>query len=123
MMTLLLVVDDDAIIRMSLTMLLKMEGYEVHEASNGRDALEFLRQTRKFPCLVVLDLMMPVMDGVEFRRTQLQDPDLAHVPVVIVTGKNDLREVEDLQPLEVVRKPFQADALLDLIETHCPKKV
>ena len=100
-----------------------MEGYEVHEASDGRDALEFLRQIRKFPCLVVLDLMMPVMDGVEFRRTQLQDPDLAHVPVVIVTGKNDLREVEDLQPLEVVRKPFQADALLDLIETHCPKKV
>jgi CheY-like chemotaxis protein len=122
-MTLLLVVDDDAIIRLGLTMLLKMEGYDVHEASNGRDALEFLRQNPNFPCLIVLDLMMPVMDGVEFRRIQLQDPDLAHVPVVVVTGKNDLGEVEDLQPLKVVRKPFQADDLLDLIETHCPKKV
>jgi CheY-like chemotaxis protein len=122
MMTLLLVVEDDAIIRMSLKILLEMEGYRVHEASNGRDALEFLRQSRDFPCLVVLDLMMPVMDGIEFRRTQLQDPDLAHVPVVIVTGKNDLKEVDDLQPLHIVRKPFQADVLLELIETHCPRR-
>jgi CheY-like chemotaxis protein len=122
MMTLLLVVEDDAIIRMRLKILLEMEGYRVHEASNGRDALEFLRQSRDFPCLVVLDLMMPVMDGIEFRRTQLQDPDLAHVPVVIVTGKNDLKEVDDLQPLHIVRKPFQADVLLELIETHCPRR-
>jgi CheY-like chemotaxis protein len=122
MMTLLLVVEDDAIIRMRLKILLEMEGYRVREASNGRDALEFLRQSRDFPCLVVLDLMMPVMDGIEFRRTQLQDPDLAHVPVVIVTGKNDLKEVDDLQPLHIVRKPFQADVLLELIETHCPRR-
>jgi CheY-like chemotaxis protein len=122
MMTLLLVVEDDAIIRMRLKILLEMEGYRVREASNGRDALEFLRQSRDFPCLVVLDLMMPVMDGIEFRRTQLQDPDPAHVPVVIVTGKNDLKEVDDLQPLHIVRKPFQADVLLELIETHCPRR-
>jgi CheY-like chemotaxis protein len=122
MMTLLLVVEDDAIIRMRLKILLEMEGYRVREASNGRDALDFLRQSRDFPCLVVLDLMMPVMDGIEFRRTQLQDPDLAHVPVVIVTGKNDLKEVDDLQPLHIVRKPFQADVLLELIETHCPRR-
>jgi hypothetical protein len=43
-------------------------------------------------------------------------------PVVIVTGKNDLKEVDDLQPLHIVRKPFQADVLLELIETHCPRR-
>lgn len=119
-MAMLLVIDDDAIIRISLMQLLAMEGYEVHGAGNGQEALDLLkRHAARTPCLIVLDLMMPVMDGIEFRRTQLLDAAIAHVPVVIVTGKSDLAEVEALQPLKVIRKPFQPSIILDLAEEHC----
>jgi|ERR1700761_4839937 CheY-like chemotaxis protein len=119
-MPLVFVVEDDAIIRESLVILLETEGYHVGEAANGRDALNALKRSPRPPCMILLDLSMPVMDGVEFRRHQLQDPHIASVPVVVVTGKNGLDESEVLRPLTTIHKPFDFNAMLHVVREHCP---
>ncbi|MBF0333645.1 MAG: response regulator [Alphaproteobacteria bacterium] len=123
-MATLIIVEDDHLIRKSIQMLLELEGYEIHGAENGQEALTLLERCRtsKTPCLILLDLMMPVMDGAEFRRRQLEDPELRDVPVVIITGKGDLRDLAELRPLSVIRKPFKPDVILTLLREHCPLK-
>ena len=76
----ILVVDDDPDTRNLLQLVLELEGYAVDTAANGLDALQRARQVR--PDVIVLDLMMPLMDGCGFRVAQLKDPRLAAVPVV-----------------------------------------
>lgn len=119
-MSVLFVVEDDPVVRSGLRMLLEMEGYQVHCASNGQEALHLLKVCRKSPCMILLDLMMPVMDGLEFRRRQLQDPEVSDVPVVIITGKEIPGDIEELRPLKVIRKPFPPNEILSLLEEHCP---
>src|ERR1044071_1184503 len=78
--TMILVVEDDSAIREVLTDVLESEGYQVLNAANGREAIQLLRSST-LPCLILLDLMMPVMNGWQFRDEQRQDPLLAPVPV------------------------------------------
>jgi CheY-like chemotaxis protein len=84
----ILLVEDDPDVRYSVTLVLQNEGYDVATAGDGREALEVLR--RAAPALILLDLMMPVMDGFEFRVRQMQDPELARIPVIIFSGGSDL---------------------------------
>ena len=83
---LVLLVDDDPLGRESLSELLDAKGYSVLEAENGETALEVLKKTPYFPCLIVLDLTMPVMDGREFLKLRAVDPILRDIPVVVVSG-------------------------------------
>src|SRR5262245_23155992 len=85
MASLVLVVDDDEEIRNALTEFLSDEGYGVVSASNGREALASLREG-VHPSVILLDLMMPVMDGWDFRAEQLRDPGLRDIPVVVITA-------------------------------------
>ena len=88
----ILVVDDERDIRESLGDLLREEGYDVIEAQNGVEALARLREnTHVSPCVIVLDLMMPVMDGYQFRAEQLRDSALAGIPVVVVSAEGNVR--------------------------------
>jgi len=80
-----LVVEDDPAIRSLLATVLIQEGHEVRTAVDGREALRLLRDGAP-PSLILLDLLMPTMDGWEFRREQLRDPALAGVPVAVLTG-------------------------------------
>src|SRR2546423_10696788 len=82
----LLVVDDDPGIRESLAELLHDEGYVVLTAINGQDALARLRTSGDRPCVILLDLMMPVMSGSEFYTEMRNDPALADIPVVIISA-------------------------------------
>ena len=75
-----LIVDDDEAVRRLLELLLKTSGYDTVTATNGVEGLEQMH--RQLPCVVLLDMNMPVMDGFEFRRQQLADPHLAAVPVL-----------------------------------------
>src|SRR5262245_11415139 len=85
-----LVVEDDNDIRDALTLILRDQGYQVDSASNGQEALDQLR--RGSPAnLIVLDLMMPVMDGWQFRHEQQRDPTLAGIPVVIVSADGSVQ--------------------------------
>jgi CheY-like chemotaxis protein len=104
-----LVVDDDRDNRELLVELLASEGYLVSSASDGKIALAEARATR--PDVILLDLMMPVMNGWEFRDAQLRDPDLARVPVVVVSAFEDTLDVE-----AILRKPYLLEDVLDTVQ-------
>lgn len=115
------VIEDDELIRMSLLEVLEDDGYEAIGAGDGREALDKLAQLDSPPCLIVLDLMMPGMDGREFRRRQLADPRLSAVPVVVISAFRDLDEVaKELRPAGHFKKPIKLQEFLNIIHTHCP---
>ena len=114
----ILIVDDDPDIRAALVDVLSDSGYAVRAASNGREALEILR-TGAPPRLVLLDLMMPVMDGLQFRQEQLADPALRDVPVVVISaGSNVAESARSLGVAGYLRKPIDLDRLLEVIARH-----
>jgi len=114
---LVMVVDDDDDIRETLAGLLEDEGYEVAGYPTGRDALDAL-QGGMAPRVILLDLMMPVMDGAEFRRAQLADPKLASIPVVLITAAG-LEPINRADYSEVLRKPLKIDRVLGVVASYC----
>jgi DNA-binding response OmpR family regulator len=109
-----LVVDDDLSIQGFLVDALADEGYAVRTAANGRDALAILHEWR--PDLILLDLMMPEMDGWQFRARQLALPDAASIPVIVLSAMRDpTPKVHGLAPTRVFVKPFDLDELLTTI--------
>jgi CheY-like chemotaxis protein len=117
------VVDDDKDIRESLLQVLEDEGYTAHGASNGVEALVLLRDlvvAARRPCVILLDLMMPVMDGWAFRAEQLGDPQLAPIPVVVLTADGHAREkAARLSACAGLAKPIGLAQLLAAVEPHC----
>jgi CheY-like chemotaxis protein len=115
---LVLVVDDDSSARESMAEILDAKGYRVLQAENGQRALDVLKKTPRFPCLVLLDLAMPVMGGREFLERRARDPILRNIPVVVVSG-NTMSD----EPLEGIAaylgKPVSIDRLIDVIQLHC----
>jgi len=122
---LILLVDDHAESRDALAMLLEGEGFAVRLASDGQEALDALYDGPR-PCLVVLDLMMPGMDGWEFRQRQLRSPQFARVPVVVLSGHANLSAAATgLSAQEVFAKPVQPvqlRRLLELVRDYCPRR-
>jgi CheY-like chemotaxis protein len=112
-----LIVEDDADLREMMAQLLSLEGYRTEAVANGRDALEYLRRG-DFPDLILLDLMMPVMDGWEFRRRQSEDPALARVPVVVLSALDQARAA-DLGGAAFLKKPLDFDRLLEIVRHYC----
>ena len=112
-----LIVEDDPDVREFLEFLLAENGYETTLAQNGRDAL--IQMAARKPSVVLLDLNMPVMDGWEFRREQLDDPRKAGVPVVVVTAHYDPHDVERTLGVKCVTKPIQVDQVLAEVQQAC----
>jgi CheY-like chemotaxis protein len=112
-----LIVEDDPDIREFMEMLLGTSGYETMTAENGAVALAKMRQRK--PCVVLLDLMMPVMNGWEFRRRQLEDPALKDVPVVCVTAVFDRHEVTERLSVPCLQKPIEFPELLGEVGRAC----
>ena len=102
------------------TAILRLKGFAVEEAANGKEALARLRDGER-PGVVVLDLMMPVMNGWELRSVMLGDAALATIPVVVVSGKGRIPPDESatLQPAAVLVKPFELSELLELVGRYC----
>lgn len=116
----ILVVEDDDLIRDSLVEFLEDHGYEATGAEHGRAALDKLRGDAAAPCVILVDLMMPVMDGREFRAQQLADPALAQIPVVIISAFRNVGEVaEELSSVAHLKKPLKLQELLQIVQTHC----
>ena len=110
-----LVVDDDPGIQGFLAEALADEGYGVRTAANGREALAVLQEW--WPDLILLDLMMPEMDGWAFRGEQRAMPGVADVPVIVLSAARDLdAKTRELAPAQVFSKPFDLEALLATIE-------
>lgn len=115
----LLIVEDDPDIADTLAELLDYAGYGVSTAGNGRSALESLQRAPTLPDLILLDLMMPVMDGWQFRSAQLADPRLARIPVLVLSAHVDAeRAAQQLGALALLRKPIDVEALLRAIAEH-----
>ena len=113
----ILIVDDDNDVRSALSELLEEEGFTVVGAGNGREALARLRGGGVRPAVILLDLMMPGMDGWDFRCEQLRDPKLARVPIVVVSASGFSHESirTQLHPAAYVEKPIEETALLGVI--------
>ncbi|MBI3071253.1 MAG: response regulator [Deltaproteobacteria bacterium] len=110
------IVEDDADVRAMLAQALELEGYRVAAAENGQDALDKLHAASP-PCLILLDLMMPVMNGWQFMAAQATDPELARIPVVVLSGDATLdKKAESLGATGFLRKPVTIDALLETVE-------
>jgi CheY-like chemotaxis protein len=111
-----LVVDDSHDTRVELRELLEDEGYSVITACTGREALAFLRGASP-PALALVDLWMPIMDGAELAQWVRADPDLARLPLVLITAQAPAAEVRALVD-EFLRKPFGREELLEVVERY-----
>lgn len=117
----ILIVEDDRDIAETLAEILEYNGYEALTAGNGKEALDKLRQGDRLPRLILLDLMMPVMDGWQFREAQSGDPALASVPVIIVSAHVRAREAAvQLGAVGWLKKPVDLDTLLRAVADHWP---
>ncbi|MGI5862759.1 MAG: response regulator [Myxococcales bacterium] len=111
-----MLVEDDADIRNMVGMLLELEGYQVVATSNGDDALKMLRDGER-PCVILLDLMMPVMNGWQFLAEQARDPAIAPIPVVVMSG--DARGIEKpatVRAAGYLKKPIDLQTLLNTVQ-------
>jgi CheY-like chemotaxis protein len=111
------IVEDDSEFRNMLRELLEEEQYRVVAVANGAEALEKLRG-ETIPNVILLDVSMPVMDGFDFLRFRSEDPQLAAVPVVLVTNANP-HERPTIGVNDVVRKPIDIDEILFAIQRYC----
>lgn len=115
----ILLVEDDASIREMLKLMLELEGYTVSTAENGAEGLTELKKLvqKERPCLILLDLMMPVMNGWQFLEVVGQDKMLAAIPVVIVTAFSN--KSKTVQSSGVIKKPIEIDALYSMVHRYC----
>ena len=114
-MTRLLVVDDELATVDALQDILSVEGYEVMTAYNGQEGLQRMGESR--PDLVLLDLMMPVMDGREMLQRMRADPKFRDIPVVVMSAGR-IAEEERRAASATLPKPFELDSLLEAISRH-----
>ena len=114
----ILVVDDDPNLQEALADLLQIRGYRVWSGPDGAKALQWLRESDA-PCLILLDLMMPVMDGHEFLARRNADPVLADIPVVVISAGRHRQGSEVPGAAEVLYKPFEPDHLMRIVQRFC----
>jgi CheY-like chemotaxis protein len=113
-----LLVEDAPFLRYAFGRLLRMHGFDVREATDGRQALELLRQFR--PQFILTDLMMPVMDGVELIKRLREDPNTVDLPVVAITAdatEHAERQAREAGALDVITKPIDLPALLSRLKS------
>lgn len=113
-----LIVDDAEATRAGLVHLLELQGFRAAGAADGAEALDRLHADRSI-CLVILDLAMPQKDGYWFREAQLEDPDVADVPVVVFSGLPADAMPKALAGVEVLAKPVALDRVIELVTRHC----
>jgi CheY-like chemotaxis protein len=117
-MKLVMIVDDDDDVCVAMQIALEAYGYRVVVAHDGAEALRSLGASEP-PCLIILDLMMPGMNGQQFRAAQLHDPALAEIPVLVLSGDYKVDERSAVLGVEGVSKPIQLPDLLAKVEQCC----
>lgn len=112
----ILIIEDDGDIREAMKDAMELEGYSALTASNGKEGLEVLRDIQR-PCLVLLDMMMPVMGGREFLNEMKQDDALIPIPVFIVSAIAD--KINTDGAVGFIKKPVDLDIVLKMVERYC----
>lgn len=113
----ILLAEDDQPLRDAMTELLNDAGYSVEAVSNGRDALDWLQDSPTPPKLILLDLMMPIMDGWQFLEAQQKAVNTAAIPVVVLSASGSFNGTHET--LMFMRKPVAVMPLLELIARYC----
>lgn len=114
----ILIVDDEDDIRRVVTDILEEEGYPVVSVRNGQEALDYLQTAAELPGLILLDLMMPVMDGPTFRSQQQRDLRLRNIPVVVFSAGRNKQQASTLDAAAFIAKPFDYDLLCDTVAVY-----
>jgi CheY-like chemotaxis protein len=115
----ILIVEDEPDFRAGVAAVLEGAGYRVVEAEDGEAALRSLRSAADF-CLILLDLFMPVMNGWKFRKAQRADPQIASIPVVVISAAQDAgRHGAELGAIATISKPVDFSRLLDYVNRFC----
>lgn len=116
-----LIVEDDRDTREMLGRFLELEGFDVQTAANGELALKVLQDEER-PSVIILDLMMPVMNGWQFRVAQQSDPNLSQIPVVVVTAAGVREDIPAINADGWLSKPVDFDRLLATIGPLCQRQ-
>ena len=115
-----LVVDDDKAVCDLISACLTGQGYKTVTVGNGKEALSYLRSSSRYPRLILLDLMMPEMNGWEFQKVQQEDPALSRIPVAIITGlEMPEGHAKAIGAVDVLCKPSRVEALVSLVSRFC----
>jgi CheY-like chemotaxis protein len=118
----ILIVDDNDEVRAAIAALLESHGYHVLFARDGREALRVLCGADVTPCLILLDLMMPLLDGWDFHAEQKRNPRLSAIPILVVSAHPLAALATNAGAAAVLSKPVDPDALLAAVEYHCAKE-
>jgi CheY-like chemotaxis protein len=115
----ILIIEDDKDIRDSIAEVLEVEGYEVASAANGQEGMDYLRGVgagERLPDAILLDLMMPVMNGMQFRAAQLSEPKYAEIPVIVMSADNRaVQKSEEMRSAMCILKPLEIDDLVSAL--------
>ena len=117
---LVMIVEDDPDVRQSILEVLGDHAYEALHAANGKEAIDRLRGSQARPCVILLDIMMPVMDGFQFRALQQQDADLGTIPVVVLSAHANAHEAaRKMNAAAALKKPVQLETLIEMVDRFC----
>ncbi len=109
----ILIVEDDEAIRSTMSDLLEMEGYTIYTSENGQEALNFLSAPPSMPDLILLDLMMPILDGFGFCEAKEKSAEIAQIPVIIMSADGNIRQKQTkTHALGYLKKPVDIDEVL-----------
>jgi len=119
----ILIVEDDESISILLKQVLELDKYLVEIVGNGAEALEYLEK-RPLPKLILSDLTMPVMDGIEFRKKQLKNSAMAKIPFLLMTAdtQSSIKDI-DLKPDKFLKKPLSIDDVLEKVRVALKTKL
>jgi CheY-like chemotaxis protein len=119
----IMIIEDEFVIRETLTEFLEDEGYTVAGAGNGEEALEHL-QHGALPSLILLDLMMPVMSGPQLLAELQRDARFATIPVVLLTADRNVNAQHMAEPVvECLEKPIHLKGLLEIVDRYCGQPI
>ena len=116
-----LVIEDDVGVREMVAAVLESHGSEAVTCGDGSEALEKLRRGLR-PCVILLDLMMPKMDGWQFMEHLRVDPKFASLPIVVLSAYGTAEGVRSLGAADYLKKPFDSEAMLAAVERHCSER-
>lgn len=114
-----MIMDDDVDIRLTLADILEDEGYSVTSASDGLEGIQAINNMTQPPGLIILDLMMPNMNGHEFLKVRTENKNLANIPVAYFSADTEIHSKSKEAGVESIRKPVNFGELLSVVRKHC----
>lgn len=114
----ILLVEDDLDISEAIQSILEEEGFDLKCSSNGKEAIDYLRIAPELPHLILLDIMMPYMNGYQFREVQLEDSRLANIPTIILSAAGKCDDLAQYHFRDCLKKPLDLETLIDVVHRN-----